>query len=67
MLSELRRCGWCSVPAKVFIAVARDDGLVVGSSEQSIDDLHVGIILSADLVPVHAIDVDKFASVWNLV
>ena len=58
---------WCSEPSPVEITVARDDGLVVFAGEQSVNDLHVVIILSTDLVPVNAINVYIFAAVWNLV
>ena len=63
----LLEAGSRSVPSPVAVAVARDDGLVVVSLEESVEDLHELIILSSDLVAVDAIDVDVFASVWNLV
>ena len=63
----LLEAGSCSVPSPVAVAVARDDGLVVVSFEESVEDLHELIILSSDLVAVDAIDVDVFATVWNLV
>ena len=59
--------GLCSIPSPVAVAVARDDIPIVISFEKSVEDLHEFIILSTDLVAVDAIDVDVFASVWNLV
>ena len=63
----LLEAGLCSIPSPVAVTVARDDFLVVISFEESVEDIHELIILSSDLVAMDAIDVDVFATVWNLV
>ena len=59
--------GKSSIPAPVAIAVARDDRLIVIAVEQIQENLHVSIILTADLVTVFAIHVFILFTIGDLV